>query len=356
MKDKVYINGIGSISAQPEEAGFTEEIVSYQENIIPAISPNFKEKISPVMLRRMSKAVKMSLWCAKKALLESGTEKPDAIITGTGEGCKQDTEKFLENILLENEGLVTPTAFIQSTHNTVGGQIALDLGCTGYNVTYTQNSASMETALIDALLQFEEDKTTPNILVGGVEEIAKTSSGFGYLDGQLKKEQISNLELLKQKSEGTIFSEGAQFFSLSGQKKENSYALLRDVKTLHTVEQETLEIIVAEFLKRNSLEPKDIDLVMMGVNGDSRFDVYYKQIGEQLFKNQLQLAFKHLSGDYKTVSGYAMMLACKIIKRQVVPEELKLNDKKAGPIKNILIYNQYLGMNHSLILLSGLES
>lgn len=356
MKNKVYINGVAGISAQPEEAGFTEEVIAYQENIIPAISPNFKESINPMMLRRMSKAIKMSLWCAKKALQEAGVKSPDAIITGTGEGCKQDTEKFLENILLQDEGLVTPTAFIQSTHNTAGGQIALDLGCTGYNVTYTQNSASLETALIDALLQFKEDNTLKNILVGGVEEIAKTSSGFGNLDGQLKKEQISNLELLKQDSEGTIFSEGAQFFSLSGQRNENSYAVLKDVKIMHTTDHKNLERRLSEFLENNSLKPNDIDLVIFGMNGDSRFDTYYKQLGEKFFREQLQLAFKHLSGDYKTVSGYAMILACKMIKRQVVPEIFKLNDQKAGPIKNILIYNQYLGLNHSLILLSALES
>ena len=98
----MYINGMASIAAQTEEDLFAENLQSFSENIFPATSVNYKEYIKPMMLRRMSKAIKMGLVTAKQALNEAGVDVPDSIIVGTGEGCKQDTEKFLENILDEN--------------------------------------------------------------------------------------------------------------------------------------------------------------------------------------------------------------------------------------------------------------
>ena len=60
---------------------------------------------------------------------------------------------MLLSIITKN--ILTPTSFIQSTHNTVGGQIALELQCKGYNFTYVHGSNSFESALLDAKLQLE---------------------------------------------------------------------------------------------------------------------------------------------------------------------------------------------------------
>lgn len=59
------------------------------------------------------------------AMKDANVESVDAIITGTGLGCIEDSEKFLKSILDNKEEFLTPTSFIQSTHNTVGAQIAL---------------------------------------------------------------------------------------------------------------------------------------------------------------------------------------------------------------------------------------
>ena len=61
--------------------------------------------------------------------------------------------------------MLSPTNFMQSTHNTISSNIAIRLGCHGYNVTYTQSDDSLEWALRDArlLLQSGRYKT---VLVG----------------------------------------------------------------------------------------------------------------------------------------------------------------------------------------------
>lgn len=354
MDRKMYINGMASIAAQTEENLFAGDLKSFQQNIFPATVVNYKEYIKPMMLRRMSKAIKMGLVAAKQALNEAGVEVPDSIIVGTGEGCKQDTEKFLENILDENESFLTPTAFIQSTHNTVGGQIALDLKCTGYNMTYTQNSVSFESALIDAKLQFAEDPDTRCVLVGGVDELAKTSTPFYNLDGQLKTGEINTAEILQSESGGTITSEGAAFFLLSEIRTQDSFAEISDCMIYREISEEKLQEEISWFLKKNDLKPEDLDAVILGNNGDVRFDHYYHQLQETILKNTLQLGYKNWVGDYNTVTAYSCWLGAEILKRNEIPQQLKLNNLEVKQPKSILIYNQYLGKNHSLTLLRSL--
>ncbi|OEY72427.1 beta-ketoacyl synthase chain length factor [Salegentibacter salarius] len=351
MKAKIYINGISSISAQNLDSEANP--VSYHKTIFPAISPNYKEFIKPMALRRMSKAIKMGITSAKVALSEAKIEIPDAIITGTGEGCKQDTERFLENLLDQDEELLSPTSFIQSTHNTIGGQIALNLGCKNYNVTYTQNSASLESAFLDAEMQLLETSENKSVLVGGVDELSEKITQFKSLDGQLKSVDIHNLDLLKEDSPGTITSEGSHFFTLSTEKNNNSYAEFKDVSIKNSIQPEKINEEVEIFLIKNNINAAAIDAVIFGNNGDNRYDHYYKNLQQNLFKNTTQLAYKHLVGDYDTVSGFALYSACKILKNGRIPSIMNLNSSTPKKLKNILIYNQYLGRDHSLILLSA---
>ena len=115
--------------------------------------------------RRMGKLMKASLLSSLKALKQAGIECPDAIITGTALGCWENSEALLMQLLEEGEVMLSPTNFMQSTHNTISSNIAIRLGCHGYNVTYTQSDDSLEWALRDArlLLQSGRYKT---VLVG----------------------------------------------------------------------------------------------------------------------------------------------------------------------------------------------
>ena len=129
----VYIHSVASISAQKtfDNNEFLNEFVDYDDNVLNAIDPIYKDFIPPAAARRMAKGIKMSVVAAKIALQEAGLEQIDAIISGTGMGCVRDSEKFVGAIIDNDEQYLTPTSFIQSTHNTVGGQIALELQCKG---------------------------------------------------------------------------------------------------------------------------------------------------------------------------------------------------------------------------------
>ncbi len=351
MKD-CYINGIGCVSAQ--DSTVDSAIENYRvltDRITHARKPNYRDYIKPAMIRRMSTGVKMGVVAASIAMKEAELENPDAIISGTGLGCSIDSDKFLKKIVDNNEQFLTPTAFIQSTHNTVGAQVALGLRCNAYNITYVHNALSFESAMLDAQLMISEGAS--NILFGGVDELGDyTTSLFDLIDHVKKGEVIEN-GILNSNTKGAIFSEGAQFFVLADNISDNSYAKFIDVAIYNVLPQNSIEEKLVQFLSVNNFEISDIDVVILGTNGDVNFDGIYSDLQESVFKSTQQICYKHLSGEYNTASGFGFWTACNILKNQLIPKNLMLNEIKNVPVKNILIYNQYRSENHSFTLLSS---
>jgi 3-oxoacyl-(acyl-carrier-protein) synthase len=350
----VYVNSVGVISAQRtfDNSSFLEDVEIYSDNVINVIDPNYKDYIPPAAARRMAKGIKIGVVASKMALKEADLENVDAIITGTGMGCVRDSEKFVRGIIDNNEQFLTPTSFIQSTHNTVGGQIALELGCKGYNFTYVHASVSFESTLLDAKLQLELDEAN-NILVGGVDELGDHTVAIHKIINHIKPEAVNTLELLHSNSPGAVFSEGAGFFVLSNEKKPSSYAQLKAVRTLNTLDIDDVNKETIAFLDDNNLNVEDIDLIILGNNGDKDFDSFYKILMNDLFKNTQQAYYKHLCGEFNTASSFGFWLGSKIIKTQTIPDVVTLNTIGTQNIKHVLLYNQYRGENHSFTLLKS---
>ncbi|NHF60561.1 3-oxoacyl-ACP synthase [Flavobacteriaceae bacterium TP-CH-4] len=348
----VYINSVGSVSAQKtfNNEDFLEEIVTYNDTTIRVIEPDYKAYITPAAARRMAKGIKMSTVSAKTAMEEAGVENIDAIIVGTGLGCIGDSEKFVSAIIDNKEQFLTPTRFIQSSHNTVSGQIALGVGCKGYNFTYVHSAISFESSLLDALMQIRNKEAT-NILVGGVDELVDHHVDTHRLIDHIKHKPVDSSQLLQSNSKGCVMAEGAHFFVLSGQKQSSTYGELVAITTYNTLSKSVLSEKVSQFLGQNGLTPEELDLAIFGNNGDIDFDSYYELLGKGIFKNTPQAYYKHLSGEFDTASGFGFWLAAKILKSQTVPTAVKLNQLEVSRPKTILLYNQYRGENHSLVLL-----
>lgn len=348
----VYINSICSISAQKtyDNSEFLDEIVSYEDNIISVVDPSYKDYINPSVARRMAKGVKMGVVASKIALNEANLETVDAIITGTGMGCLKDSEKFLSALIDNNEQFLTPTSFIQSTHNTIGGQIALGLQCKGYNFTYVHSSISFESSVLDAKLMLENNEVN-DILVGGIDEIGDHSYKLHKLVNHIKQEKTTPTTLLDSKTEGAVFSEGANFFVLSNTKQSFSYAEIAAINTYNTLGDTKITDLATQFLKDNNLDSNAIDVLVLGNNGDVTYDGFYDELSAGLFKNTQQVYYKHLCGEFMTASSFGVWLASKILKTQKLPDIVKLNHIEGSNYKTILLYNQYRGENHSFTLL-----
>ncbi|MBO4755125.1 MAG: beta-ketoacyl synthase chain length factor [Bacteroidales bacterium] len=115
--------------------------------------PDFRQLFSPLEARRMGRLLKRAVWTSRKALDEAGLEMPDAIVTGTDFGSMIQSEAFLGALKQGGDATPRPTNFMQSTHNTIGSLIAIQLGCHGYNATYSHKGNSFLSALQDAWMQ-----------------------------------------------------------------------------------------------------------------------------------------------------------------------------------------------------------
>ncbi len=317
----MYINACSTISHQNSfrnENWINElTLLNNESNLI---TPNYKEFIAPTAIRRMSKIIRMGLTCSKDCVEQSGVGNPDAIIVGTGLGCLADTEKFLNNSLTI-KGLIPPTSFIQSTHNTIAGQISLELKNHNYNVTHTQNSLSFEHSLIDAILCLSEGDS--NILVGAADEEIPL---LGELINDLGFQKISNQ-----------LTSGASFFMISNDKTDASKARLVDSYTIGLNTSDPKEVI-NEFLEQNNTSFNDIDLVLSNSFGS----VDINEI-EELFGSTKVIPVEQYTGYHLTNSAFSMHLAAETLNQD-------------PSINKILVYNTLNNSNIGLTLLESLEA
>lgn len=346
-----YINGIGLISPQhtAENRGFPTEIADYTADYLKCIEPVYRNYIDPIQLRRMSRLIRMGISAAKIGLQDAGLAMPDAIITGTGLGSVEDTEKILADISRQ-EQFLNPALFIQSTYNTISSQIAIQLKCHNYNSTYVHRTFSLESGLIDGLMQLQEG-TAENILVGGIDEMTINHLLMTRRIGLWKMNPVNNLKLLEVKSNGALAGEGAAYFVIGNNPSPSTYARLSDVSThIHLNDRFDLRQALESFLHNNALGAADIDLLLLGINGDVQYDPLYHAFAKEYFPGTATAWYKHLCGEYHTASGFGLYLASNILKNQIIPEIVKLAGPTLKTIRNLLIYNQFRNVNHAFIL------
>lgn len=320
----LFIHGIGNISPQKtwEAELLPNEINKPTSDRFHAIEPDYAQFIDAKSIRRMSRIIKLGMGAATIALRQANIKVPDAIITGTGYGCLEDTGTFLAKMIENNEVALNPTPFIQSTHNTIGSQIALLLQCQGYNQTYAHGAFSFESALLDALIQSEEEPAK-NILIGGIDEITDVSHAIQ-----------KRFDMFRDFQNG----EGSSFLVVNGHQ-ESASTRIDSIATFYKPESGLVENYIKSL-------GGSFDLILLGGRD---------QISEKVkshFHSSSIGYYKHLCGEFPVASAFAVSIAAGILKTQVVPQSLGTTSSK-GEIKNILILNQYFGTHYSAIAMSS---
>ena len=173
-------------------------------------SADIKKLIPDAMLRRRisgitREAVSTGLECALLAGLPL-----DAIITATGWGCLAESEKFLKGFKESDEMSASPSAFMQSTFNSVGSYLAQVLHCHEYNMTYVNRGHSFEDAVLDAAMLIEDNEAA-NVLLGAYDELTPSQYGIMERMGFWRKYQSGA---------------GAAFMVISKEKGRNCLARL----------------------------------------------------------------------------------------------------------------------------------
>ncbi|MFT4094696.1 MAG: beta-ketoacyl synthase chain length factor [Niabella sp.] len=337
----IYILSASAVSPQASFEQMLSGPAVYTGDRLHCIEPDYTRFVDAKLIRRMSRIIKMGVAAASEALRQADIKNPDAIITGTAYGCLADTDQFLTRMAECKETLLSPTAFIQSTHNTVAAQIALMLQCHHYNNTYVHRGSSFEAALTDALSLLEEGEAT-NVLLGADDEIIEKSHILLKRFG-LYKPDGESLRIMDRPTKGTMAGEGAAFFIVSSQKTETVIARLVGFKNYYKP-VEDIPVLMNAFLKEHNTAIEDIDLVITGDNGDSREDGHYDKIKKDLFKDQRTTTYKQFCGEYPTASAFALWMAANILKQKNYQQK---------EVKQLLIYNNYMLNYPAFYLLSA---
>ncbi|MDR0206944.1 MAG: beta-ketoacyl synthase chain length factor [Bacteroidales bacterium] len=350
MSQPVYINSIKQISAQPPlTEDWFDNPVFYTEQYVRSVEPDYKQFFTPNEARRYGKILKRALLVSRQVMAESGVTQPDAIVTGTGLGCIESTEIFLDKLVREGEEFLNPTHFMQSTHNTIGSLIAIDTQCKSYNNTYSHKGISFECALQDAFLQLqgrEEVRRFSTVLVGAHDEMLPA-----YFTLLVKAGYVG-------KSNQTFAGETAVAMMLSENKTENTWCKIEAVEKLYGDVRKKMEDVRCETSQVSNLKSQILnpDYIMIGTNGvKENDDVYYENCAKW-FPNIPLLQYKNIFGESYSASALGVYAAATCLKRGEIPKHLRITNHKLRTadksINRILCYNHFENKNHTFILLS----
>lgn len=330
QNNRVYIRTATQISIQqPLSEDWMTEPVMHHEPYVRSIDPAFRDWLNPLESRRMGKILKRALVTAMKAMKDSGISQPDAIMTGTGLGCIENTEIFLDQLCKDGEEMLKPTCFMQSTHNTVSSLIAIYGQCHGYNSTFSHKSISFDSALLDAFLQLRLGDIR-HALVTGNDEM--TPSYFGIL------QRIGYVG-----QPGQVPAGEASVAAMLTAESEHALCEIEDVKMFYDIDK------VQDV-------SSDVDAILLGVNGDSNNDSKYMELASRLPSVPL-LRYKHVFGECYTSSALGLYAAAQIIASGRIPDFMFMmpHEDNSVNIKRILVVNHSDGKDFSLITLKKID-
>lgn len=342
----MYIHDHICISAQDtfENSDLTLSIES-ANNKLTAREPGY-QGIPPGILRRMGKAVRMGVGAALPIV--SGQPQIDGIIVGTANGGMEDCIKFLNQIIDYEEGMLTPGNFVQSTPNAIAAQVGLMTKNKSYNITHVHRGLAFENALLDAQMQLNE-YPDHQYLTGAVDEISAYNYNIDLLDGWYKREPITATELYASQTTGSIAGEGAAMFLFNNIRK-NASGVIKAVHSIHTADKDLVGSHLRAFITRYATQ-EEINTLITGENGDCRTLLYYQLAESLLGEDVTNIRYKHLCGEFPTSSAIAVWLGCTITQW---PSHMLKSTGKTDNHGNILIYNNYKGLQHSFILMEKL--
>lgn len=327
---KIYINGAAQISMQKplSEEWMTDPIMS-AEPYRRSQDPNFREWLNPLESRRMGKILKRALVTASKVMKDTGVMQPDAIMTGTGLGCIENTELFLDQLCREGEEMLKPTYFMQSTHNTISSLISIQNKCHGYNITYSHKSISFDSALMDAFVQLRLGDINTALVTGNDE---MTPSYFSILQRTGYVGQA-----------GEVTAGEASVAMMLTTEAEHAFCELQEMK------------MVYGDAARDGMEVP-VDAVMVGTNGTWQNDKIYEEIIARCYQGVPQIRYKHLFGECYTASALGIYAAACLVKEGRVPAFMRCDGvNEPLPVNRLLVINHSDGQNVSYVLMQRIS-
>lgn len=338
---RVYIQAASQVSIQePLSEEWMNDPKTYTQQNVGAIDPQFRDFLPANDARRMGKIMKRALITAIKVINDSGIKNPEAIITGTGKGCLEYTEKFLDDMVENNEQMLSPTFFMQSTHNTIGSTLGIYTKTHSYNVTYSHGGFSFDQALLDAWIQIKTYRIN-NALIGGYDEMVESYFNL------LRRAEYVGLE-------GMVpCGEVAMSMIVGTKVNDTTLCEISGIKIFNNIHINCLKIEIEQMLSSANMTFEDICAIMTGVNGRQDNDEYYKIVTSHLFGGVPILQYKNIFGENYTSSALGIYASAHCLYRRIIPDFLFFdgNDCKIKEKKCMIFLNHTRNNDCSIILL-----
>lgn len=338
----VYIQAAEQISLQnPLSEEWMSSPILYDVPYARVIDPDFKQWLSPVESRRLGKILKRALATSMRITERTGIEHPDAIMVGSGLGCMENTERFLEALCNNGESMLSPTHFMQSTHNTIASLMAIHSKTHGYNITYSHKDLSFDLALHDAWIQFQLGKIHTAI-VGGYDEL--TPSYFTLLH---------RIGYMGCEGEDTG-SEASAAIALSD-TRDSSLCELAAMRILYRPTKDEIGKTLKELIDEAGVSADGIDAIVTGIDGRRSNDNTYSALISDWLPNTPTLHYKHLFGVSYTASAYAVYVAAHVLSSGRIPAILHYGQAPLRERKPeaLLLVNQRDAKHFSFIILKA---
>jgi len=334
---RLYVKAANQISMQqPLCEEWLEKPIIVEEEYCRSIDPDFKQYIAPAEARRLGKVLKRAICVSLKTLNDAGLTCPDAIITGTGLGSVESTEAFLTSMCENGEQQLSPTHFMQSTHNTISSAVAIKTKCHGYNSTYSHKDISFQSALYDAYIQIKAGEIN-NALISGQDGI---TPAYFHL-----------LQLVDYVGNGMKSPCGeVAMAALIDNKEENALCEFSYCKLLHKPNLERIKDEISRALSSSELSC-DNSFILAGVNGKECVDSKYKTIISCCLSNFTILQYKNIFGECFTASALGFYAASIMLSKGIIPDEMFYTSKKDVMPSGILLFDTNRGGDTSIILL-----
>ena len=341
VRKRIYIQAAEQISIQqPLSEQWMDDSIYYDDALVKAVDPSFRDYLAPNDARRMGKLMKRALVTTLKVLESSQVKQPEAVIAGTGLGSLDYSERFLDALTENGEKTLSPTFFMQSTHNTVGSTLSIYTHNHGYNTTYSHGSLSFDLALLDAWMQIQLGSIS-TALVGGYDEMVES-----YFDLLAKTGYVGVRGMVP-------CAEVSMSMMLNTDSGRNPLCELAGISIFHNPSKDRLKTLTEKMLSEAGMSWVDVGCVMTGVNGNASNDKPYLQLVEEYFPDKPILRYKHIFGENYTSSSLGLYAAAHCLSRGVIPSSMYLtpHTSASSQIQSILIVNVVGGKDYSFVLL-----
>lgn len=326
QKRKVYIKSATQISMQqPLCEEWMETAVVSHEAYVRSQDPNFRDWLTPLESRRMGKILKRALVTVQKAMDDAGVAQPEAVVTGTGLGCIENTELILDQLCRQGEQTLKPTYFMQSTHNTISSLISIHHHLHGYNTTFSHKAASFDAALLDAYTQLSLGDIN-TALVTANDELTPSyfhilrRAGYVGQPGQVPATETSAAMILTTSPEGALC--------------EVEHVAMAYSATPSTFSEGLLASLPVEAASH-------VDHLVLGTNGIADNDQPYQLLSDSMGNAQC-LHYKRLFGENYSVSALGVYAAAHLLEK--------------GEARHLLFANHSAGTCLTLVALKTVNS